>query len=201
MEGHDEWELCWQDQANEWSTDPCFNGTESMYSEEEKAVVAEIAVMIAQYECFYHGLNEACSGDDMDVLEQCVTEPTGELSSTGEKIEDAFKSCFASNNTEPATRSLAKKLLNREMNNDTQCYNYNDTMEWISSYYQDDSCVLSHMGWFMNNGSMGFNMTAFEDDINGLPEETAMVSIFLLLLEQRFEVHIKFSKKINIHFQ
>jgi len=174
MEGKDEWELCWQDHANAWSQDPCFNGTDSLYSEEEKEIVAQIAVMIAQYDCFKYGLVEACSGNDMDVLEQCVTEPTGELSSTGEKLEDAFEFCFEGNHTEPATRSLAKKLLSREMDNDTQCYNYNDTMGGISSYYQDDSCVLGHMGWFMNNGTMAFNFTAFADDINGLPEATSM---------------------------
>ena len=183
MEGKDEWELCWQDHANEWSQDPCFNGTESLYSDEEKAIVGQIGVMIAQYECFRHGLMEACSGDDMDVLEQCVTEPTGELSATGEKIEDAFESCFAGNQTDETPRSLAKKLVSREMDDDEVCYNYNDTMAFISSYYGDDSCVLGHMGWFLTNGTIGFNLTAFTDDINGLPQATAEVTIIQVTLQ------------------
>jgi len=168
MAGKDEWELCWQDRSNAWSMHPCFNGTDSLYTDEEKEIIAQVAVMIAQYECFRDGLIEVCSGDDENVFEQCVSP-----SRTADKIEDAFESCFAENNTETATRSLAKELLNRELDGDMQCYNYNDTMAWLSEYYEDDSCVMGHMGWFLTNGTIGFNFTAFADDINGLPEATA----------------------------
>ena len=170
MEGRDEWTICWENRANDWSQDPCFNGTGSLYSEEEKAIVAQVAVMIAQYECFRDGLIEVCSDDDEGVLEQCVSP-----SATGDKLEDAFESCFEGNQTETTMRSLAKELLNREYDNNTTCYNYNDTMAWLSDNYKDDSCVLGNMGWFLNNGTIGFNFTAFSDDINGLPEATAQV--------------------------
>ena len=60
MAGKDEWELCWQDRSNAWSMHPCFNGTDSLYTDEEKEIIAQVAVMIAQYECFKHYFHETC---------------------------------------------------------------------------------------------------------------------------------------------
>jgi len=168
MEGHDEWQLCWEDKVTDWGNDECYNGTNSLYSEDEKMKLVHIGSMVAQYECFRDGLMEACFGNDQDVLEQCVAG-----SGTGEKIEDAFESCFNDDQTE-VSRSLAKKLSFQSRNdNETQCYDYNTTMDWMNSYYADDMCVLDHMGWLLNNGTTGWNLTTWIDDINDLPVETA----------------------------
>ena len=171
MEGHDEWQLCWEDKVNEWGNHECYNGTDSLYSDEEKMQLAHIGAMVAQYECFRDGLMEACFGNDQEVLEKCVAD-----SSTGDKLDDAFETCFEDAQT-VASRSLPKKVSFRSRNDD-QCYNYQDTMDFMNSYYADDMCVLDHMGWFLNNGTVGWNITAWVDDINGLPVETAEVNFY-----------------------
>ena len=178
MAGQDEWQLCWQDKVKEWGQDACYNGPTSLYSDEEKEILAHIGGMVAQYDCFKDGLMEACSGNDEDVLHQCV-----EDSNTGDKLEDAFESCFANTHDHGSERSIMKKMspkLGSRNDNEThQCYGYNETMDWINEYYADDMCVLDHMGWFLSNGTVGWNMTMFIKDINGLPADTAEVQILV----------------------
>ena len=158
-----------------WGNSTCFNGTDSLYTEEERPIIALIGTMVAQYECFRDGLMDACFGDENDVLDQCVANST-----TGDKIEDAFDTCFEETQN-GSERSLAKHLEARSFDNTetTECYDYNTTMNWIYHHYEGDMCVLNDMGWFLNNGTTGFNLTQFSDDINGLPAATAQVSNLL----------------------
>jgi hypothetical protein len=170
MEGDDEFELCVNDMVQMFGSDPCYNGTDSLYSDEDKAILAQIGQMVAEYECFKAGLTEACSGNDVDVLEQCVAD-----SETGQELEAAFEFCFDNTNTRTEVNRIMTKPMSIQSRNEneTQCYDYNTTMSWIADAYGDDYCVLNYLGWFLTNGTIGWNETEVIDDIYGLPTETA----------------------------
>jgi hypothetical protein len=193
MEGQDEYELCVHDMVEMFASDPCYNGTNSLYSEDEKDTLEKVAYMVAQYECFKYGLMEACSGDDEDVLEQCVGN-----SETGEELEAAFEFCFANtdNGTE-MSRMLSKPMSIKKRNDEEmQCFDYNTTLGFVQEYYADDYCVLDQLGWLMTDGTIGFNVTEFLDDISGLPTETANVNSFLALYNCRFFI-LRYCCKFN----
>ena len=56
----EEWEGCVQYLLDCGSQNPCWNGTQSLYSEEEKEELGAVFTMIAEYECFRYGFNETC---------------------------------------------------------------------------------------------------------------------------------------------
>ena len=179
MEGHDEFELCVHGMLGDWASDPCYNGTGSLYSEDEKDTLAKVGYMVAKFECFEMGLIEACSGDDDGVLEQCVAN-----SETGDELEEAFEFCFADTQSRTEmSRMLSKPMSIQKRNDDElQCFDFNTTMGFVQEYYADDYCVLDQLGWFMTDGTIAFNVTEFLDDIAGLPEDTANVNSFLGLI-------------------
>ena len=131
----------------------------------------------------------------MDVLEQCV-----EGSETGAELEAAFETCFVNEGTatDISTRLLARPMyIQSRQDNDTeecwnteeyngnntaQCLDYNDTIDELYKAYAEDFCVLNELGWFLTNGTMGWNAAEFFDDIAGLPNATAEVnSLFYVI--------------------
>lgn len=164
LEGKDAWEQCVMDKLYEGGQDPCYNGSVSLYSDEERKMLADIGTMIAQYECFQDGLMESCSEVEDEIFRQCVAN-----SDTGEKIENAFDTCFGE-----TERSLGGYLeVHSRYDNGEQCYDYNTTVAWLYDHYQDDICVLTEMGWFLTNGTTGFEISQIEEDINGLPSDVS----------------------------
>ena len=124
MEGQDEFELCVHDMVGEWASDPCYNGTDSLYSEEEKDTLAKVGYMVAQYECFKMGLTEACSGDDDSVLEQCVGN-----SETGDELEEAFEVCFENTQSTTEMSRMLSKPMSIKKRASIECFDFNTTMD------------------------------------------------------------------------
>ena len=134
--------------------------------------MAQVGVMINQYECFRDNLMGACGDVQDQILGQCIANST-----TGDEYWNAVTTCFADDNSTIATRSLRSHLQDRNHDNMTdQCYDFNTTMEFLEWHYRDDICILDQMGWFLTNGTTGLNMTEFINDISGLPSDVAEVS-------------------------
>ena len=69
MEKEGEWNECVAWLIDMGTQDPCWEGPDSLYSDENREELGQVGTMIAQYECFRHLFHKTCFelyGEDND---------------------------------------------------------------------------------------------------------------------------------------
>ena len=56
----EDWDQCVASILDAGSQHKCWDGEDSLYSDEEREELAQVFTMIAQYECFRHYFHETC---------------------------------------------------------------------------------------------------------------------------------------------
>lgn len=93
------------------------------------------------------------------------------------KVEAAFKKCqniydFSSLHAWDSTKSSS---FLEWLNGRGGCHTFKEIMEWISSEYSTDVCILQNLNWLDHN--LSINKDALDNDIASMHKKYPLVSV------------------------